>query len=114
MPWNEVDELLVHGEKDEQGSIRFPSFRNLSKRYGVSHSSIAKYAKRHNCLLRRADSEKRKQTLSDFKLSELRAGESALQRDDMLRAIERFLIKFEQALVEDRVRCDNPTDTTPW
>ena len=34
------------------------------------------------------------QTLSDFKLSELRAGESALQRDDMIRAIERFLIKF--------------------
>ena len=60
--------------------------------------------------MRRKDAEKRKRELSDIKLGELRAEESALKRDDLIRAIERFLIKFEQALVEDRVRYDNPTD----
>jgi hypothetical protein len=110
VPWDKVDELLVHGEKDENGDLDYPSFRNLAERFDVSHSSISKYAKQHNCLSRRKDAEKRKHELSDIKLGKLRAEESALKRDDMIRAIERFLIKFEQALVEDRVRCDNPTD----
>jgi hypothetical protein len=110
VPWDEVDKLLVHGEADADGNIGFPSLRKLAERFNSSHSSISRYAKQHNCLSRRKDAEKRKHELSDIKLTELRAEESALKRDDMIRAIERFLLKFEQALVEDRVRCDNPTD----
>jgi hypothetical protein len=43
-------------------------------------------------------------------LSELRADEIAVKKDDMIRTMDRFLMKFEQAVIEDRVRCDNPTD----
>jgi hypothetical protein len=114
-PHDTVDHLLVHGEtaKDEDGSesgVRYPSYRELGERYGVAHSLIAKYAKEHNCLARREQSEKRVREMSDVKLAELRAHKLAINRDDAVRSIDRFLIDFEVALDEGRVRCDNPSD----
>ena len=110
VPWGEVDELLVHGEKNETGEIRYPSFRDLAKRFQISHSSVSRYSRHHNCLERREKAKKAKQVMTDFKLNELRADETALKRDDLIRAVERFLLQFEKAIIENRVRCDNPTD----
>lgn len=107
--WDEIDELLVHGEKEELG-IHYPSFRELAKRFQISHSSVSRYSKHHNCLERREKAKNATQILTDFKLSDLRADEIALKRSDLIRAVERFLLKFEKAIIEDRVRCDNPTD----
>jgi uncharacterized protein YdcH (DUF465 family) len=108
--WDEVEQLLVHGEKNEEGVIEYPSFRCLGERFDVAHSTIAKFAKQHNCLHRREQAEKNRKEMSDIKLSELRADKIAVKRDDMIRAMDRFIFKFEKALMEDRVRCDNPTD----
>ena len=110
VPWDEVDELLVHGEKNEDGVLKYPSFRKLGERFDVAHSSIARFATQHNCLHRREQAEKNRKELSDIKLSELRADEIAVTKDDMIRTMDRFLMKFEQAVIEDRVRCDNPSD----
>lgn len=114
-PHDEVDELLVHGEtvEAEEGvhsRARYPSYREIAERYGVAHSLIGKFSKEHNCLARRQQAEKRVREMSDLKLAEMRADDFAISRDDGIRCIDRFLAQFELAVVEGRVRCDNPPD----
>ena len=113
VPWDTIDKLLVHGEKVKKGkatTTHFPSFRELAKRFGISHSSISRYATHHNCLQRRTQATKKVLKFSDDKLAQYRAEELALKRDDLLRMLEKFMVQFEEALSEGRVRCDNPTD----
>ena len=114
-PHDEVDQLLVHGEAMESASgvgteMRYPSYRELAKRYGVAHSLIAKFAKAHNCLARRQQAAKRVKDLADTKLIELRADHLAMTRDDAVRVIDRYIAQFEEALTDGRVRSDNPSD----
>ncbi len=115
LPRDEVDRLLVHGEAvvladGKSGTVRYPSYRELADRYGVAPSLVAKYSKEHNCLVRRKQSKKRAQELADEKLAELRAEDLAVSRDDAVRIIDRFVLQFDEALKEGRVRCDNPAD----
>ncbi|MFH0900004.1 MAG: hypothetical protein V2A73_05175 [Pseudomonadota bacterium] len=109
-PVDEVDRLLVHGEAGPDGLLYYPTYRDLGKRYGVAHSVIADYSKAHNCLNRRHKAEEQVRLLADRKLIELRAEKLAVEQVDLLRMIDRFLIAFEEALREGRVRCDNPSD----
>ena len=113
-PREEVDRLLVHGEKVEleggKATARYPTYRELGERFGVSFSLIAQYSKQHNCLLRRKQLEKKALEISDAQLAELRADEITVSRDDAVRMIDRFCLQFEEALKEGRVRCDNPSD----
>ncbi len=115
VPYNEVDRLLVFGEvvaaaEGEPGDVRFPSYREIAARYGVSHSVIAQYSKRHDCLRRRENARARITARAEQKLVELRASALAYSRDDELRLIDTFLLGFEQALAEGRVRYDDPSD----
>ncbi len=115
VPWDEIDQLLVHGEvndtEDGGSNIwQYPSYRDLATRHGVSHSLIARYAKNHNCLKRREAARKHTRELSDAKLVELRADQITVGRDDIIRCIDRYLVDFEEALRDGRVRCDNPSD----
>ncbi|MCP4603955.1 MAG: hypothetical protein GY847_26105 [Proteobacteria bacterium] len=114
-PRDDVDRLLVHGEAVERDdgkgpSVHYPSFRELAERYGVSHGLIARYAKQHNCIQRREQTQKRAHEMADTKLAELRADELSVRKDDIVRIIDRFLIQFEEAIADSRVRCDNPSD----
>jgi len=114
-PIEQVDQLLVHGElvivtEGKPPETRFPSMRELARRFEVSHTVIAEYAKQHNCILRRRQAKQRVQELADTKLIELRAEVLAVTRDDQLRIIDRYLVAFEEALKDGRVRIDNPTD----
>jgi len=114
-PVEEVDRLLVHGEPKEVADgqaegVRYPSYRELGERYGVAHSLIARYSQQHNCLARRKQIEKQVQQLSDEKLVELRADALAFSRDDQVRTIDRYLVKFEESVAEGRTRFDSPSD----
>ena len=112
--WDEVDSLLVYGEtielEDGDNETRFPTHREIGERYGVSHSLISQYAKQHNCMLRRRQMEKRVRDMADVKLTEYRSETLAVHQDDLLRAVDKFLVQFEGAISEGRVRVDNPTD----
>ncbi|MDY0004425.1 MAG: hypothetical protein RBU30_24215 [Polyangia bacterium] len=115
VPWEEIDQLLVHGEvkvgEDGEGSLwRYPSYRELGEKYGVSHSLIARYSRNHNCLKRREVARRETRKISDTRLIELRAEQLTIGREDAIRCIDRFLLSFEEALIEGRVRCDNPSD----
>ena len=113
VPWDTIDKFLVHGEKIQEGKstrTHFPSYREIGERFGVSHSSVARYSQRHNCLQRRQQTAKEVLRISDKKLAQFRADELTLKRDDMIRMLEKYLVQFEEALSEGRVRCDNPTD----
>jgi hypothetical protein len=75
-PHEEVDRLLVHGEIVEaddgrEMQVRYPSFRAIADRYGVAHSLIADFAKKHNCLQRRKQTAARVKELTDSKLIKL-------------------------------------------
>ena len=115
VPYDEVDRLLVFGEvvKTEDGentTVVFPSYRELARRYDVSHSLIAQYSRKHDCLRRRKEAKARIAVKTDQKIVELRATAMALSKDDALRMIDAYLVGFEKALSEERVRFDNPTD----
>jgi hypothetical protein len=114
-PREEVDRLLVHGELVEMPDgnamhVVYPTYRDIAERFGVAHSIIADYAKQHNCLRRRERVQQRVQIMADTQLAEFRAHQLAVTRDDQVRAIDKFLVKFEEAIEEGRVRTDNPSD----
>lgn len=115
VPYEELDRLLVFGEvvPCEGGAgtaIHYPSYRELARRYGVAHSLIAQYARRHDCLRRRAEAQARVAARADQKLIELRARSIAMSKEDALRIVDSYLAGFETALAEGRVRFDNPSD----
>ncbi len=113
--FDEIDRLLVHGElvptaDGTATTIDYPSYRDLARRYKVSHTLIAKYSKDHDCIARRKQAQKKVAQMADDKLSKFRADTIAITRDDNLRIIDRFLLKFEEALDEGKVRCNNAAD----
>lgn len=115
VPYEDLDRILVFGEvveceDGENTTVHFPSYRDLARRYGVSHSLIAQFSKKHNCMRRREEATARIAAKADQKLVELRANAIALSKDDALRIIDNYLGNFEKALAEGRVRFDSPGD----
>jgi len=114
IPFEELDRLLVFGEvkqlEDGSSTTVYPTHRALAERYGVVPSVIAAYAKSHNCARRRQEAITRIAVRTDEKLIEARASALAVTKDDTVRMIDGYLLNYEKALVEGRVRFDNPTD----
>lgn len=115
VPWQEVDRLLVFGEvvRDEETGhedLRYPSFRELGRRYRVSASLIGQYATQHQCLQRREENRAREQRQFEQKLIEKRAEARALSRVEEIGIIDDYLRRFKEALDEGRVRFDSPGD----
>jgi hypothetical protein len=114
IPWEELDRALVFGEvqilEDGKHTTFYPSYRTLAERYGVVVSVIAEYAKSHNTMKRRKETAARVAVRTEEKLIELRAESLAVGEDRLVAMIDDFLLKFEGALKEGRVRTDSPTD----
>lgn len=112
--YEELDRLLVFGEAQvlDNGSTTtvYPTYRQLAERYGVAPSVIATYAKSRNCLKRRQQAAARVAVRTEEKLIELRADAIAVGEERLIQMIDDFLLGFERALKEGRVRSDNPTD----
>ncbi|MBN1654366.1 MAG: hypothetical protein JXA30_11405 [Deltaproteobacteria bacterium] len=115
IPYEEVDKLLVFGElvptKDgTSATVVYPTYRQIASRYGVAHSLIAAYSQSHNCKRRRKETNTRISVKAEQKLIESRATAIAVTKEDTLRVIDTFILDFENAIHEGRVRVDNPTD----
>ncbi|MCP3170166.1 AT hook motif domain protein [Myxococcus qinghaiensis] len=114
LPRQELDKALVFGDvkalPDGSTMTSYASYRELAERFGVATSLIANYSREHNCLRRREEAKTRIATKADQKLIELRATAIAVSKDDALKMIDGYLLGFEEALAEGRVRVDNPTD----
>ncbi|NOJ98973.1 AT hook motif domain protein [Corallococcus coralloides] len=114
LPRQELDKALVFGDvkalPDGSTMTSYASYRELAERFGVATSLVANYAKEHNCLRRREEAKTRIASKADQKLIELRANAIAVSKDDALKMIDGYLLGFEEALAEGRVRVDNPTD----
>lgn len=114
IPFEELDRLLVFGEvkqlDDGSSTTVYPTHRVLAERYSVAPSVIASYAKSHNCTRRREEAVARISARADEKLIEARASALAVSKDDTVRMIDGYLLNYEKALLEGRVRFDNPTD----
>jgi hypothetical protein len=59
---------------------------------------------------RREVAQARVQAKTDQKLIELRSSAQALSKDETLRMIDSYLLKFEKAIADGRVRSDSPSD----
>jgi hypothetical protein len=115
VPWQEVDQLLVFGEevlneKTGRPEVRYPTYRDLSSRYGVSNSLIATYAAKHQCMKRREENIARTQAQFEQKLIEKRAEARAMSAAEAIEIIDGFMQSFRQAMEEGRVRTDSATD----
>lgn len=112
--YEELDRLLVFGEVvlDENGIAKttYPSYRQLAARYGVVVSVIAEYARSRNCVRRRKAAATRVALRTEEKIVERRADAIAVGEERLIQMIDGFLLSFEKALEEGRVRSDNPTD----
>ena len=118
IPLEELDRVLVFGEvKELEGGATttvYPSYRQVAERYGVAPSYVASYVKSHNCLRRREEAKTRLALRVEDKLLEKRAEAIAVAQADVVRMIDEFLLSFEKALKEGRVRSDNPTDVNTF
>jgi len=112
--YQQLDRLLVFGELVESGSaepvVVYPSYRALAKRFGISHSVVSDYAKKHDCLRRRATNQARVEARTDDKLVEMLSTVLAVSKERTVRLLDRFIIEFEKTMDEGRVRTDSLTD----
>lgn len=115
VPYEELDRILVFGElvaceDGESATVHYPSYRELARRFSVSHSLVAQYARKHDCMRRRDEARARIAAKTDQKLVELRSSALAVSKNDALRIIDGYLSGFEKAIADGRVRFDNPGD----
>jgi hypothetical protein len=113
--YEELDRLLVLGDLVDppdggEPAVAFPSYREIARRYGIAHSVVADYAKKHDCLRRRERARERLLAKTEEKLLELRAVAIAFSKEDAVATIDSYLVRFREAVADGRVRVDNPTD----
>jgi hypothetical protein len=112
--YHQLDTLLVMGEMRvdaERGPVtEYPSYRELAKRFGISHSLVAAYSSRHNCLRRREAASEKLRRVTDEKVIARRGTALAEAKERILAIIDRFLEEFGKALEEGRVRVDSVAD----
>jgi hypothetical protein len=112
--YHQLDTLLVMGEMrvdPERGPVtEYPSYRELAKHFGISHSLVAAYSSRHNCLRRREAASEKSRKVTDEKVIARRGTALAEAKERILAIIDRFLEKFGKALDEGRVRVDSVAD----
>jgi hypothetical protein len=115
IPWQEVDRLLVFGEtvRDEETgheTVRYPSYRELGRRYGISGSLIGRYATQHRCLERREENSARERIRFEQKVVEKRAEARAISTAEAVEIVDDYIRRFREALDEGRVRADGASD----
>ena len=118
LAYEDLYRLLVFGEQrlcedGESTTQFFPSYRELAERYGVAHSLIAQYSRKHNCLRRREQAQSRISAKVEAKIIEARATALALEKEDALRMIDTFLLEFEEALNESGFALTTLPTSTP-
>jgi hypothetical protein len=115
IPWQEIDRLLVFGEMvrdPETGreNLRYPSQRELGKRFGVSGALIGHYSKHHQCMKRRKENQHREQVMFEQKLAEKLAEARVLSTAEVIEIVDDYMRAFGEALEEGRVCVDNASD----
>jgi hypothetical protein len=119
IPWEEIDVLLVLGERvtdPATGRIvqNYPSTRALSERYGVAKSNIAEYSKKNRCMERRqeaAASREANMAQAVRKLRDRRDKRSMrLGIEEELDIVDSYLLAFAEALDSGKVDATNPGD----
>ena len=113
-PREEVDRLLVHGEFDtlEDGEtiVTYPTYRQLADRFDVTLSSIADFARKRNCRIRRKDQQLRVGKRAREQLTERHAELLAVSLEQILDGVSRYILKFAENVADGNVACNNPVE----
>jgi transposase-like protein len=81
IPYPEVERLLVHGELRQYGDrevLRYPSLRELGRRFDIDVAQLSRWAKRRNILLLRSIAEASRRGDSPPTAAELKASLDAI------------------------------------
>jgi len=110
-----IDRLIVHGETrvdptTKEKMVTYPTYRELAARFGVSHTTISNYARRHNCIERRKKAIQREHEKIDQTLAELRSDARALSIEDELRMVDSALLDAWTRIKEGGLRVDSISD----
>jgi hypothetical protein len=114
-PTETVDALLVFGEPSVHPQsgvpcVRYPSIREIAKRFNVSHTTIAEYARRKNCVKRRQELQARTQAKAEQHMAETRAKSIAVTQADCGHMIGELFACFAEHLHEKKIRFDSVRD----
>ncbi len=132
-----LDRLLVHGEETTtpggEPARRFPSYRELAERFGISKSLVGRYAQQHGCVARRRAAAEARQVAEALPAEPvadaapppapaatppdlarragdldgaLRSADDGLSVERILRMAERWLDLLEESIDEGRLRPD--------
>jgi hypothetical protein len=104
IPWQEADRLLVFGavaidEMTGRQEVRYPSYRELASRYGVSVSLIATYASKHQCIKRRHENQARTQVQFEQLLLEKRAEARTISIADVITLVDDYMRVLQEVTV---------------
>ena len=107
IPWPEIDHLLVFGEpyegQDGATHVRFPAFAEVARRFGCNEKTVSDYAKRHDCLTRRADVSKRiEEEVVEGVVTEHAAARIA-GRSSVVDACDLYIERFLEAVRKGKV-----------
>jgi uncharacterized protein YoaH (UPF0181 family) len=100
----------VRDEETGRETVRYPSLRELGRRYGVSGALIGRYSVQHRCMERREENSAREQIRFEQKVVEKLAEARAMSTAEAIAIVDDYMQSFRKALDEGRVRSDNATD----
>jgi hypothetical protein len=100
------------GRDEETGreDLRYPSIRELGRRFGVSGALIGRYSQQHQCMARRQQNRHRAQVSFEQKLVDKLAEARAVSTAETIEIVDAYLRAFRDALADGRVRADNASD----
>ncbi len=113
--WKAVDKLLVYGERvkdarTDTSILKFPSYRELGRRFKISSTMIGRYARKHNCKQRREDFLRREQAVYETKLTEMLASARALDTADMISVLDEYIRQFGEAVAARQIAVGSLAD----
>ena len=106
-----LERLLIHGElrdrEDGRVEHKYPSFRDLAGRFGVSLTTIQRFASRHNCLERRRRATGSPPSEGDPKCTPDGAPEPDVEEPRALPEARRFVRAWLRAVSDGEIRIES-------
>ena len=101
IPWFEIENAYIRGYNDETGAHKYPTVRELAEQYNVNPSSIQRYSKQEQWLLKRQQFTHRVREKATQKMIEEVSDESCDLNLKLFNIASKIADEIEEKLDED-------------